>query len=223
MKRILQNVNLTINEKVYLKDPESSELGRNIIAGAVDLIDEIGFENFTFKKLSISIKSSEASIYRYFENKHSILLYLMIWYYEWLQYRLVFKITNIDCSEDKLKRAISLLTSEIEEDSDFSYINQIKLDRIISTESSKIYLNKSVTKDNAEGFFKSYKDLVQRVSDIILEVNPTYKYPHMLVSTIIEGAHHQRFFSRHLPKLTDVHEGEDSIVSFYLELVKKVL
>ena len=33
----------------------------------------------------------------------------------------------------------------------------------------------------------------------------------MLVSTIIEGTHHQRFFAEHLPRLTNVVEGEDSV------------
>ena len=43
----------------------------------------------------------------------------------------------------------------------------------------------------------------------------------MLVSTIIEGANHQRFFAENLPRLTDVIEGEDAVVSFYQELVLK--
>jgi AcrR family transcriptional regulator len=37
------------------------------------LINKIGFEEFTFKKLSIEISTTEASIYRYFENKHQII------------------------------------------------------------------------------------------------------------------------------------------------------
>jgi hypothetical protein len=40
-----------------------------------------------------------------------------------------------------------------------------------------------------------------------------------LVSTIIEGSHHKRFFSAHLPKLTDKIKVEDAIVSFYTLLV----
>jgi hypothetical protein len=45
----------------------------------------------------------------------------------------------------------------------------------------------------------------------------------MLVSTIIEGAHHQRFFADHLPRLTDIVEGEDAVTSFYLQLVEREL
>ena len=45
----------------------------------------------------------------------------------------------------------------------------------------------------------------------------------MLVSTIIEGAHHQRFFATHLPKLTDNFKNEDSVTRFYTELVFKMV
>ena len=223
MSQLLRNINLSINEKVFLKNPETSDLGKAIINGSVNLIDEIGFEDFTFKKLSTEIKSTEASIYRYFENKYKLLSYLIIWYYEWLEYRLEFKITNIEDPNERLKRALILLTEEIQEDSEYTHINEIKLNRIVITESSKLYLNKNVDKDNSMGLFKPYKDLTQRISEIVLEVNPTYKYPHMLISTVIEGAHHQRFFTKHLPRLTNVIEGEDAIVNFYLDLVTKTL
>lgn len=223
LEKLLRNIELKINKNVYLKNPESSKLGKLIIEGAVDLISEIGFEDFTFKKLSKEINSTEASVYRYFENKHKLLAYLTIWYYRWLEYRLIFKITNVEDPKERLRRAIILFTEEVEQDSSFSHINELKLSGIVIVESSKVYLNKNVDKDNSEGYFWAYKELVNRVSDIILEINPSYKYPHMLLSTVIEGAHHQRFFLEHLPKLTDSVEGEDSITSFYLDLVKNLI
>ena len=45
----------------------------------------------------------------------------------------------------------------------------------------------------------------------------------MLISTIIEGAHHQRYFAEHLPSLTDVEEGQNNIISFYTNLVFNTL
>lgn len=68
-------------------------------------------------------------------------------------------------------------------------------------ESSKSYLTKNVDRENKEGAFMSYKQFVARISSIILEINPRFKYPNMLVTTIIEGAHHQQFFGEHLPVL----------------------
>jgi len=58
-----------MNPKLYLRDPEQSELGRNIIRNSIELIHEMGFEDFTFKKLSQQVGTTEASIYRYFVNK----------------------------------------------------------------------------------------------------------------------------------------------------------
>ncbi|MDA0196985.1 MAG: TetR/AcrR family transcriptional regulator [Bacteroidetes bacterium] len=206
-----------------MKDPESSNLGKDIVEHGIELIAEIGFEAFTFKKLGGRIGSPESSIYRYFENKHKLLLYLTSWYWSWMEYRLYFSLTNINSPQNRLERAVVLLTELIEEDSSFSHVNEVKLNQIVITESPKSYLTKEVDQENNEGIFAGYKQLVARVSDIILEINPDYKYPHMLVSTVIEGAHFQRYFVKHLPRLTDVVKGENSITEFYLEMVSKAI
>ena len=78
MEAILSNLKIQINEKIYNKDPESSSLGKKIIEQSIILIEEIGFEDFTFKKLGDRIASNESSIYRYFDNKHKLLIYLFI-------------------------------------------------------------------------------------------------------------------------------------------------
>ena len=41
----------------------------------------------------------------------------------------------------------------------------------------------------------------------------------MLVSTMIEGAHQQKFFSEHIPSLTDVKKDDTVITEFYTQLV----
>ncbi|MCB9186700.1 MAG: TetR/AcrR family transcriptional regulator [Flavobacteriales bacterium] len=216
-------IGIIVNDGVFLKDPESSELGRSIVEGGIDLVDEIGFEAFTFRKLAQRIGTTEASVYRYFESKHRLLLYLSCWYWRWMDYRLMLATANIDSAEERLKRAVRVLVQQVEQDSEFSHINEVKLNRIIISESSKAYLNKMVDQENKGGFFADYKELVQRVSDIIIEVNPEYKYPHMLVSTIIEGAHLQRYFAEHLPRLTDVVDGEDAVTQFCLQTISKTI
>ncbi len=223
MDLLLRKMSIQVNEHIYLKDPESSDLGRKIISGSIEMIDAIGLECFTFRKLAAEIGSTEASIYRYFESKHKLLLYLISWYWGWMEYRLVFGLANIPSPMDRLERAITLLTEAVKEDGSFEHINEIKLNRIVICDSSKAYLTKDVDEENKDGVFIGYKQLVARVSDIILEINPHYKYPHMLVSTIMEGAHHQRYFAEHLPKLTDVVKGEDAITEFYKEMVFKAI
>ena len=96
------NLRFTINEKLFLKDPESSDLGRKILKHSILMIDEIGFDAFTFKKLGECIGSNESSIYRYFENKHKLLLYLSSWYWSWVEYRMLFAIQNINDFKEKL-------------------------------------------------------------------------------------------------------------------------
>lgn len=216
-------VQFKLNEHLYLKDPQSSELGKKILSGSIDLIDEIGFEAFNFKKLGSSIGSTEASVYRYFESKHKVLLYLSAWYWNWAEYRMIFRLANIESAEKRLRIAITALTEPIQEDSDFSFINEVKLNQIIIGESSKGYLTKEVDNENRDGVFLAYKRIVQDVCDIVLEIDRNYKYPHMLISTMIEGAHLQRYFADHLPRLTDTVKGEDAVTSFYQDLVFKAL
>ena len=62
MKAIFTNIKIQVNEKIYIKDPETSVLGKKIIEQSILLIDEIGFELFTFKKLGERIESNESSI-----------------------------------------------------------------------------------------------------------------------------------------------------------------
>ena len=217
------NLQIKINNTFYAKDPESSDLGRHIISKSIEMINALGFEAFTFKKLGDAIGSNESSVYRYFSNKHMLLVYLLNWYWSWMDYKIVLQTSNLNNAKDKINKAVELLVADVKQDSDFSFINEILLHRIIITESSKIYHNKDVDNENEKGFYKTYKQVVQRVSDFILDFNPKYKYPHMLVSTIIEGAHHQRYFAEHLPSLTDVEEGQNNIIRFYTNLVFNTL
>lgn len=223
MSQFLSNIILKVNDHVYLKDPESSKLGKKIIEGSIHLIEEHGFESFTFKKLAIHIDSTEASIYRYFENKNKVLLYLTFWYWSWMESRLLFATANIENNEEQLRIAIKILTSEVEEDGAFSHIDEVKLHHIIYEESSKAYLNRHVDDENKHGVFSSYKNIVGRVSDIMLAINPDFEYPNMLTSTIIEGAHLQRFFAEHLPRLTNQTKDKDDIEHFYTLLALNTL
>ena len=223
MKDLLSNIQIQVNDSIYLKDPKSSTLGQKIIAGSIDLIADIGFEAFTFRKVAKAIGSTEASIYRYFESKHKLLLYLTCWHWGWMEYRLVFTLANVVDPVDRLEKAIVLLTNKVEEDLNFDFINEPKLWEIVIAESSKVYLTKEVDRENQDGAFSGYKRLVSRVSNIILEINPKYKYPHMLVSSMIEGSHHERYFARHLPNLTDDLKGENSITEFYKDMIFKTI
>ena len=136
------HVHIEVSPELYLRNPDTSTLGRKIVTNSIELIENLGFEEFTIKKLSTKIGSPESSIYRYFESKHMLLFYLIYWYWSWIEYRLVFNTHNLDSSTEKIKSAIKLLTESVEEDSSFSHINEVLLDRIIMTEAVKAYFTK---------------------------------------------------------------------------------
>jgi len=223
MKQLLSQITIKVNEDLFIKNPDSSELGRRIISNSIELIEDIGFESFTFKKLGKKIGSPECTIYRYFENKQKVLLYITCWYWCWLEYKMVFATANIYDDELKLKMAIEVLTETVEQDMSFSHINEFLLNRIVISESVKSFFTKEVDSDNEAGVFKVYKRIVQRVSDMILSINKEFEYPHMLVSIVIEGAHQQRHFADHLPALTDVIEGKGWISDFFNKMVFKTI
>ena len=214
-----------VNNKIYLRDPEGSELGKQIIKSAIDLIYDLGFEHFTFKKLAIEIKTTEATIYRYFENKHRLLLYILNWYWSYLAYLVMFQLQNINDTKVKLKTIVHLLTHELPESAGRLDYNKNFLTQIVIAESSKVYLVKEVREINKNEVFKPYKDLCAKIAEVITAYNPEYKYPKSLSSTLIETAHHQQFFSNFLPKLTDVGAIEDNEFTalFMDDLLFKIL
>jgi len=196
-------IHFKVNSSIYLKDPESTELGKLIVKNAIQLIYEIGFEQFNFKKLAIEMGTTEATIYRYFENKHRLLLYIINWYWFYMEYLLEYMLKNVNAKRERLKIVVDLLTNELPDSGMIDY-NTIALTQIAIAESSKVYLIKDVSEVNKSEVFKPYKDLCSKISEIIHEYNPKYKYPKSLSSTLIETAHQQQFFAINLPRLTDV-------------------
>lgn len=222
MDNILSNIIISVNDKLYVKNPETSDLGKKIIEQSILLIDEIGFENFTFKKLGEKINSNESSIYRYFESKHKLMLYLSSWYWGWIEYKLVFATTNVPNPMVKLKKAIAVVTEKVEDDSTTLHINESILNKIIIQEFTKTLLTKEVDEENKEGFFIVYKRIINRIIEFITEVNTNYPFAKSLASSIVEGALHQHFLKVHLKTITNCDET-NTVTDFYIDLVDKTL
>ena len=199
---------IRMNDKLFLRNPEESELGRKIIHFSILLIHEIGFEAFTFRKLAQASGTTEASVYRYFENKHRLLLYLVDWYWSWQEYRLVFHTQNLPTHEKKVRKAIELMAARVDDDASTPHIPEPMLHDIVIREGAKAWLTRHVEKDNRDQLFKPYKDLCARIASFITSYAPDYAYPHSLATTIIEMAHSQNYYAQHLPALTDFEEGD---------------
>lgn len=207
---------ISIPEGLSLRNPLDSKLGRSIISNSIVLMDEIGFEAFTFKKLAQKMGSNETSLYRYFENKHALLLYLVVWYWNWVSYLIDYNTMNITDPNRKLDLIIDNFVDATRENPSVEFVNEKILHRIIIAESAKSYHTKNIDEENKQGFYASYKSLIQKVADVILEIDKKFPYPHSFASTLFEMANNEIYFAEHLPKLTDIKvKNED-----YSEVVK---
>lgn len=200
---MLPTLHPDLNEHLYLRDPQATDLGRRLLTESVRLLDEIGFEAFTFKKLAVALGSTEASLYRYFENKHRLLSYLVSWYWAWLRFRVRVALHNVADPRQRLLQALAAVCATSADDPASPALNEGALYRVVLAEASKAYLTKEVDADNRAGLFQEYKRLVADLVAVVQAVNPTYAHPHALVSTLLESARKQSFFAQHLPSLTD--------------------
>ncbi|MEP2772471.1 MAG: TetR/AcrR family transcriptional regulator [Fulvivirga sp.] len=202
---------LLMNKKLFLREPQDTSLGRKMVRESILMIDELGIEQFTFKKLAKHIGSTEASVYRYFENKHRLLIYLISWYWSWLEYKIDFSTQNIKDPKEKLKVAIELVAMQKQHDSSFPDIDEVVLSRIVVAESDKVYHTKQVDEENNDGLFRGFKSLCKLIASFVQEINPDYRFSHSLISTMLEAAHQQVFFARHLPALTELDRNDSKI------------
>ena len=222
MESILKKIRIEVNSNLYLKEPFSSELGMLIVREGGYLIQELGMEYFTFKKLAAKIGSTEAAIYRYFDNKHKLLLYLSAWYWAWLEHNLVFFTANQLNPDQRLGVAIQLLVDgPIYKQNDF--LDPEILRRIMINESIKGFLTKEVDLEHESGIFSQVYKFSDRVSTIITEINPDYRYPKTLVSTILESSLLQTFNSQHLPGMLDAGSESKDRHQFFYQLVTKAI
>lgn len=214
-------------KKLFLKDPETTDLGKRIIENSIKLIDELGFDSFNFKKLASAIDSTEASIYRYFENKNKLLFYLISWYWSWVKYNIDYKTHNLKNPVEKLRIVVKVLVNSLQDDPETQYVDEEVLARIVITESSKAYMTKHVEEDFQDGLFEAYKELSNKVSEIIISINPSYKTPKALALNLIRGTHTQMYFMQHLPDLTDIEllndENQQGIEIFLEDLLFSIL
>jgi len=215
---LLPNIKIEVPLGIYLKDPATTALGQKIIEHSIILIEDIGFEDFNFKKLGMVINSNESSIYRYFESKHKLLIYLTSWYWSWIEYQIVLETYSLNSNTQKLKKALEIVTRTTKQDNDYSHIDEVLLNKIVINENSKSYLTKTVDSENKEGFFTPYKRVVYRISEIITACNNNYKYSLSLASSVVEGALHQHFLKSHFKTITNCN-SKNTPTDFFTNLV----
>lgn len=198
------SVRIQLNEALYIRNPQDSKFGRSLLLHGIALLDEIGLEEFTFKKLAQRMDGTEASVYRYFSNKHVFLAYLSSYYWSWIRYRIEMDVRTISDPVEQLLLIIQILVDVAKASPEVDYIDMEVLHRIVVAESTKVYRTKMVDEENRQGFFLAYKALCSSIAGVIKSIQPEYPYPKSLATTLMEMAKDHMYFAHHLPRLTDI-------------------
>jgi hypothetical protein len=142
-----------------------------------------------------------------------------------MEFLVDFTVQNIENPKEKLTLIINLFTQALPESTNLLDYNKSFLNQIVLSESSKVYLVKEIKEINSFQVFKPYKDLCNKIAEVMLSLNPTYAYSRSLSSTLIETAHSQQYFSKNLPRLTDISSDKDEkfVFNFLSQIVFSAL
>lgn len=206
------SIKIKLNESLFIRDPEDTTLGRSLIRNSIELMDQVGYEDFTFKKLAAHMGSTEASIYRYFENKHKLLIYLVSWYWAYMSFKIDFETNNLKNPKSKLKKIISIISDIHKSEIVSGEVSIHTLQKIVISEAAKSYLIKDIDAINKYGAFHEHKSLCKKIASLIAQINPRYKYPSSVASSLLETAHQQVYFALHLPSLSDLRKTANNHV-----------
>jgi len=201
----------------YLKDPDSSETGRDIMVHGAAMMACGGIESFTFRKLAARAGITEATVYRYFSNKHQLLLFLLNRYWNALEYKAMLETVHINNPLARLHRLAELLTGPVEETEKGEFAGHLYL--IAMSESVKVHLGKETGTDWQKGMLNGYARITGLVAETLRTAHPEYPYPRAWAATFIDSAMQQQFLMRHLPELTEVQSSPVSLTGFLLSLI----
>lgn len=218
MESLTFNVEIHLPHSLYLKNPKDSLLGKRLVEESAALIAEQGIESFNFKRLSLACACTEATVYRYFENKHKILLYILNIYWGWQEYRLVLHTQNLSKSSEKLKKALEVLAHP-EIPGNYSKIFGQHIIKTAIYEGVKIHLNREIKSEIKDGSLACYLRLVQRLGKFINEKEPNYDYSEALASTIIDNALQLQFYMQNSPEISGKIKNVNVLKSFLKTLL----
>ncbi|MFN8673027.1 MAG: TetR/AcrR family transcriptional regulator [Candidatus Sericytochromatia bacterium] len=197
---------LKLDKALYIKDPEETILGKEIVSKSIELIYELGFEKFTLKKLANHINSNEPSIYRYFENKQQLLIYLLSWYWTWIEFNIDNNTRNIKDPRERIKIIIKIISNSLTYDAKFTHINEEKLGLIAIRSYQGLFINKD------KNIFSAFDSLCNKVSKVINELDSNYKLPKTIAISLIKIIQEQLFLKFNFPDMTELKDDNDNQV-----------
>lgn len=198
------NISISVHPKTYLRDPKETSLGKRIIKHSIDMLSEVGFHCFNFKLLAKYMSSTEASIYRYFENKHMLLVYLCAWYWDYLNYLIEIDTRNVADPKQKLEIAIRTIVNGSTAQSPTDFIDQSKLHAVIVEHFFKAMFHKTISAEDKENLFANYRNLNANITSIVRDYNPEFKYPSSMASTIVKMSIDHSYYADQICSLTEI-------------------
>lgn len=202
MQRLIEHFTIHLDPCLYVKDPMLTDIGKAILHHSVLQISKSGMESFTIKKLAAEVETTETTIYRYFSNKHQLLMYLCSWYWMELQWKIAFGLANIDNPHKQLSKACEALAEPVKASKTF-VIDEEHLQRLVCNNFGKTHDVHFKNEFAPAGYYHAYHDLIERLSKIILACKKNYPYPQGLAQTLVESSMRQLFYRYNFPKMSD--------------------
>ncbi len=221
MQRLLEYYSVQLDKALYAKDPAVSDIGKEILHHSVILLAEEGLEAFTFKKLAQAMASTETTIYRYFHNKHQLMMYLCSWYWSQQEWKLVFATANISEPKVQMERAIEVLTSKTSA-SKTQIMNEELLQKVVCAEFGKVFDIHTKHIEDFEGYFAAYHNLCERIAAIVQKLDKNNKHSMAWAQTLIESSQRQLFFHFYRKKMSDCAKDENTMKQFILSLTSSI-
>jgi len=200
----MHSVHLRPDPVLSLKDPEGTELGRAMLSEGLALMNELGLEALTFKKLATRIGCTEVSLYKYFPNKHRLLQYYFQLYWLWLRQVCGRHAEKARDPREALDHVVGAVCGVWPKELPAVHLDAGALRMLVINEGMKSYLHKNVDDDNARRLFMPYKELSAFVAELMVACRKDVPMPRSFATTVIEMAHSLPFAMEHLPSLTEL-------------------
>ena len=202
-----------------------SPMGVRILAEGLALLNEIGLEAFTFKKLAERIGCTEVTVYHYFANKQRLLQYYFQVYWLWLVTHCQQEGKGLNDPRARLHGDIRALCGLWPADALAAQFDPATLRELVISEGSKSFMHKNVDSDNELKLFKPYKDLCAHIATELKACAPRMRSSRSFATTLVEMAHSLEFAMHHLPALTELSEKKErrKLAEFLIELSDRYL
>lgn len=203
----------------------SSPMGARILAEGLGLMNEIGLEAFTFKKLAERMGSTEVTVYHYFANKQRLLQYYFQAYWLWLATHCQQEGRGLKDPIERLHGDIRAISGLWPADARAGQFDPAALRELVINEGTKSFMHKNVDSDNKLKLFKPYKDLCGHIAMELKACAPRMKHARSFATTLVEMAHSMEFAMHHLPALTELSDKKDrrQLAGFLSDLADRYL